>query len=334
MNMRNDQKKICVWMMCLVVVLMVCAGVSFAAGQETSPVFASTAFDVTSMFRVSPYALAADATTTSSSGSTEKKAMSADDVAKNLANPNSDLAQLKFQNRWYSYDGSLPKADNESNYTLLFQPIFPFSIGENTNGDKQTIFFRPAFPILHQQPVFKESKGSFSDVSAVGDIGFDLAYGVSQKDGLLWAVGMVGTLPTATDEDVTGGQLRLGPEVLLAQTTDWGLYGVFPSHQWDVTGWRDGYYSTTKIQPFVTLLPGGGWSIDTAPEILFDWKKNDWTIPLNLKIGRTIKMGDTPVKVELELNYYAQQPDEFGPDWMIGFNFTPVVANFLETMFK
>ena len=34
--------------------------------------------------------------------------------------------------------------------------------------------------------------------------------------------------------ELAGKQLRLGPEALFAKFEKWGLYGIFPSHQWNV----------------------------------------------------------------------------------------------------
>ena len=46
------------------------------------------------------------------------------------------------------------------------------------------------------------------------------------------------------------------------------------------------------------------------------------------------KCRKTPVKFELEANYYVEQPDAFGPDWMVGINITPVVPDFTERKSK
>jgi len=257
---------------------------------------------------------------------------SADEVAKELANPNNSLASLTFKNQYRWYTGDLPGADDQDNYTLLFQPVFPFPLDPTASGGKPNIFVRPAFPILFNQPVPVATNGQsdWDEVSALGDIGFDLAYGVTEKNGLLWAVGMVGTLPTATDSAVAGKQLRLGPEALFAQFQKWGVWGLFPSHQWDVSGWGDTYFSTSQLQLFLKFLPGGGWNIGTAPIMNYDWRSNEWTIPLNLAVSKTHMFGKTPVKLEVELNYYVEQPDAFGPEWMLGFNITPVVPNFIN----
>jgi len=81
-------------------------------------------------------------------------------------------------------------------------------------------------------------------------------------------------------------------------------------------------------------LPGGGWSVGSLPIMDYDWEGEEWTIPLNLTVSKTLKWGNTPLKVELDLNYYVEQPDAFGPKWMIGFNVTPVVPNFINNWIR
>jgi len=263
---------------------------------------------------------------------------SADQVARELANPNNSLASLVFRNQYRWYSGDVPNANDQSNYTMLFQPIFPFPLKPTASGGKANLFVRPAIPLLVNQPVPTADNGVFGydKVSALGDIGFDVAYGVTEKSGLLWAAGMVGTLPTATKPEVAGKQLRLGPEGLLAWFGKKSVLGVFPSHQWNVAGWREENksYSTTQIEIFAKLLPGGGWNIGTDPIMQYDWRAEQWNIPLNLSFAKTVKMGDTPVKFELQVNYYVERPDAFAPKWMLSFNVTPVVHNFLVDLLK
>ena len=62
----------------------------------------------------------------------------------------------------------------------------------------------------------------------------------------------------------------------------------------------------------------------------YHWKPDDWTIPLNLTVGKTAMAGTTPVKLEVEINYCVEQPDALGPKWMVDFNVTPVVSNVVE----
>ena len=41
-------------------------------------------------------------------------------------------------------------------------------------------------------------------------------------------------------------------------------------------------------------------------------------------------MSERPWKIAVELNYYVEQQDAFGPEWMIGLNMGPVVRNFFQ----
>lgn len=272
----------------------------------------------------------------------EHHGKSADEIAKELANPNNSIAKLTFKNQYRWYTGDLPGADDQSNYTLLFQPVFPFKLGDTASGGKSVLFLRPAIPFVFNQPVPSVNSGRFDwdDASAMGDIVTDVAYGVTEKSGFLWALGMVSTLPTATDSDVAGKQLRLGPEAVFAYINKKGLIGAFPSHQWDVAGWDEGKdrnYSVTSCQFFLTATPGGGWAVGTQPTLTYDWEAesgNRWTIPLHLTVSKTVILGTRPLKLELELNYYVKQPDLFGPKWMVSFNITPIVSNFLDRMIR
>ncbi len=262
-------------------------------------------------------------------------AADADAVARELANPNNSLASLVFKNQYYWYEGDLPGADDEGNYLLLFQPVFPFTMKETASGGKANLFVRPALPLLVDQPLFNAAKGEFENKTALGDIVFDVGYGVTEKSGLLWATGVVGTLPTATHSALAGKQFRLGPELLLAKFNSWGIYGIFPNHQWDVTGWGNGgYFSTSSVQLFLVFLPGGGWNIGTKPTLSYNWKSNQWTVPLNFGASKTVIAGSTPIKLNFEVNYYVEKPDPFGPEWMISFDVTPVVPNFIANMFN
>jgi len=138
------------------------------------------------------------------------KALSAEEAAKELANPNTPLATLNFTYQIRRYDGDLPDADGQVGQTLLFQPAFPFKLD---NGD--VVFFRPGIPIQLRQPVFDPSSQGFDDKFGLGDIGFDLVYGQTYRSGVIVAWGGAGTLPSATSSKLGSGRFSLGPEVLV-----------------------------------------------------------------------------------------------------------------------
>jgi hypothetical protein len=66
-------------------------------------------------------------------------AASADEIAAQLADPNSPVASLTFKNKFTWFEGDLPDADNQSMYTLLFQPTLPFVLdsGSELYGDRR-----------------------------------------------------------------------------------------------------------------------------------------------------------------------------------------------------
>jgi len=254
---------------------------------------------------------------------------SADEIAKSLANPNTALASLTLRTQYTTFKGDLPNADDQDKFGLTFQPSLPFPLA---NGDK--VIFRPAVPFSFDQPVFEPSKSDFSDKSGLGDIGYDLLYAGSAEGGIIWGLGAFGSIPTATDSDLGSGLWTLGPEVLIGKIDKKYVAVLLANHQWDYAGWGNGEVSSTLIQPTAVYLPGGGWSVGSAPAITHNWETDDWTVPLNITLSKTMTLGGRPWKFGMDFNYYVEQPDAFGPEFLVEFKITPVVENVLANLFK
>ena len=65
----------------------------------------------------------------------------------------------------------------------------------------------------------------------------------------------------------------------------------------------------------------------------YDWNTSQWTLPLQVNAGKTVMFNGRPWKFNVELNYYVDKTDAFGPEWMLGLNVTPVVKNGLASWF-
>jgi hypothetical protein len=268
----------------------------------------------------------------------EPAAKSADEIAKELANPAGSLASLNFNLQYQTYRGDLPDADDQDSWSMIFQPVLPFPVGDQG----RRVIFRPAVPLLFNQPVFDGDKGGFDDAdTSLGDITFDLVYAGTEmktkKDGYLWGVGAAGTLPTATDSDVAGKQWRLGPEVFGGILREWGVVGALVSNQWNIGGWDDTGHSVMTAQYFYAYGLGKGWQIASAPVITYDWNADSdqaWTVPLGFGVSRTTAIGGKPWKFQVQVQYFVEQPDAFGPEWLLKFTVTPVVQNKLAKLFK
>ncbi len=252
---------------------------------------------------------------------------SAAEIAAELSNPNTSVATLTFKNQFRWFEGDLANASDQSSYALLFQPGLPFVLD---SGAK--VLWRPAIPLLIDNPVLNTSTGEFEGETGLGDIAFDLAYAPKTEPSLMIAYGFITSLPTATN-DLGTDKLTLGPEFLIGKLNPKYVLGLFPNHQWDVAGSGDVDINLTTIQAFYTYLAGGGWTVGSAPIMTYDWNAEQWTVPVQLNVGKTVVAKGRPWKLSAELNYYVEKADAFGPEWMLSFNIAPVVNNGMASWF-
>lgn len=259
-----------------------------------------------------------------------------DALAKELSNPAGALASLSAGIQYTGFKGDLTGADDQHGWDLQFQPVLPFPVGDSGNN----LIFRPLFPFPLDRPVFNTTRGRFESANfsglALGDITFDLVYSGNmvtnqeKKHGLLWGFGVAGTLPSATTEDVGGKQWRLGPELFFGITRPWGLVGAVVANQWDIGGGNDASYSVLAGQYFYAYGLGNGWQIASGPSFSYDWNASSdaaWTLPVGIGLAKTTKVGGTPLKLSVQLQYFVEQPDAFGPDWLLKISISPVIQN-------
>ena len=255
--------------------------------------------------------------------------MSADEVAKELSNPASALASLFNSVVYTGYKGDLPGANSQDSWSFQFQPVLPFPVGDKGRN----IIFRPLFTVPFDQPVFDAKQGKFEDADVeLADVTYELALaGNEMKDkhnGWLWGIGVGGTFPTATNNDLGGDQWRLGPALFGGVVRNWGLVGLVLENQWNVGD--DDDHSVTSGQYFYAYGLGKGWQIAASPTFAYNWKADSdqaWTFPVGLGVAKTTKFGKMPVKFQAQVQYFVEQPDAFGPDWLLKFTITPVIKN-------
>ena len=247
---------------------------------------------------------------------------SAEEVARELANPNTSLGFLAFQLDYIAFDGDLPDANDQDAWRLNFQPSIPYPIAKGVN-----FFLRPLIPVILDQPV--PVSDGFEDKGVdLGDISFDAAIGKSFSNGLQLIGGMVGTLPTATDDALGLDQYLLGPEFFVGWKFKWGFLGTLFSHQWDIAGEDDYDTSITAGQYFITINLKNAWQIQTQPTWSYNHEADSddkWTFPLGVGVSKTVIFGKTPWKFSLQYWNYIESPDTFGPEHQIRFQVAPVV---------
>ena len=248
---------------------------------------------------------------------------SAAEIAAKLSNPTAPVMTIGNNIDYITYKGSLPGAGDQSAIRYVFQTTFPFKL---SNGG--SVFFRPAIPVVFNDPV-PDGQGGFDSKGVdLGDTGFDFSYGITTPGGLLWGAGLVGTIPTATDDALGKDLWGLGPELLLGALGKWGVVGGIFSHQWDVGGSGDGEIDLTGITYFYASPLGGGWQIASGPSISYDHKRKEdnWTIPLGVGIAKTSIIAGRPWKFQLQYWNYVEAADAFAPRHQLRLSINPVVS--------
>lgn len=246
----------------------------------------------------------------------------AEEVARQLANPNATLGYLSVPIDYILYDGDLPNASSQSAVKLNFQPSLPYPISEGVN-----FFLRPLFPIIFKQPVFG-TQGFEDKGVALGDISFDAAIGKNWQSGWVTIGGIFSSVPTATDESLGSDKWTLGPNAFLGHTFNWGFLGLLAAHSWSLTGNEEGSSSISSGQYFYTIKLKGAWQIKATPTWSYNHNAPSGSrlaLPLATGISNTWIVGKTPINLLLQYWYYIARPETFGPQHQIRFQITPVI---------
>jgi hypothetical protein len=127
--------------------------------------------------------------------------------------------------------------------------------------------------------------------------------------------------------------------LVVGYLTDKFILGAFPQQWWSFAG--DSSRPDTSqmnLQPIAAWFFGEGWSVGYSGNILADWKapsNNRWTVPIGVAVGKVVKLGKLPVKIQLAGQYMPIRPDNVGQEWNIQINLTPVIPKLIkEPLFK
>ena len=101
---------------------------------------------------------------------------SADDVAAKLNNPSAAIGSMNTYIDLKTYKGSLPGADEQTSWSVMFQPSLPKPLGNSGYN----LLLRPAIPVIFSQPVYATNGFSSSGLQ-LGNISFDLALGTTTQ---------------------------------------------------------------------------------------------------------------------------------------------------------
>ena len=229
------------------------------------------------------------------------------DLAKKLSNPVASLISVPFQ---FNYDSGYGSLDGNKS-VLNIQPVIPISINEDWNVISRTIV-----PVVWQNDI----AGDSGHQAGLGDVLQSFFFSPKQPTagGLIWGVGPAFLLPTATEPLLGGEKLGLGPTAVLLKQDHGFTYGALFNHIWSVAGdsGRDNI-SSTFMQPFVSYTTDDAWTFTLNTESTYDWKGDDWSVPINFSVAKLVKLGEQPVSFQLGTRYWATAPENGPEGWAI-----------------
>ena len=229
------------------------------------------------------------------------------DLAKKTQNPISSLISIPFQNNFNFGVGP----NDDLQYFLNIQPVIPVRISENWN-----LINRLIVPILYQP----ELAPGVGDEFGLSDIQYQGFFSPANPGKIIWGVGPVIQIPSATDDVLGTEKWSAGPAfVALTIAGPWVIGGLV-NNIWSFAGEdkRDDV-NQMLIQPFVNYNFSKGWYLTSSPVVTANWEAdtdNTWTIPLGGGAGKVFKLGSQPINASVQSYYNVEHPFE-AAEWQL-----------------
>ncbi len=229
--------------------------------------------------------------------------------------PSAILTQLQIQNVFTpeTYD-----ATGYSN-TLILQPVLPFPVA--MPGLKEFFphhIMRPTLPIIAPTA---DPDGPLGVQGGLGDLTL-LDAGVHSVEGFGTIIlGYTAILPTATHPQLGAQEWQLGPAAgVLYKEIPKTLLGVIYQQPFSF----DSEAQQVLIQPVLVRHLPDEWYIRWGElNFVFNTETGDYNIPINVALGKVLKVGEQPINIFVE-PFYTPEDLRRGPaaEWGVKLNVT------------
>jgi hypothetical protein len=252
---------------------------------------------------------------------------SASQLNQQLSNPVSSLWSIS--NQFNNFELNNGHWNNNWN----FQPVLPISLTKDWN-----LITRPVMPFYNIVP-HPTVSGEWERDAGLGDLALVELLSPAHSGNWLLGVGPTAIFPTATSGFTGQGKWQLGPTLLIGYLTKDFILGVFPQQWWSIGG-EHGKPDTNQLnlQPIASVFFGEGWNIGYSGNILANFNGtsgNVWTVPLGVGVGKVVKFGRLPVKLQFAVQYMPVHPRISGQEWNVQVQITPVLPKLIKgTLFQ
>lgn len=239
------------------------------------------------------------------SAPTEASGGSDSGLAQDLTNPVADLVTVPVQ---MTYDGDIGPTDSGWKLQTNVQPVYPLNLNDDWNLITRTIV-----PVISQDEIFPGAGSQFG----LGDITVSLfASPKKPASGVIWGVGPVFYLQTATDDLLGAKKWGAGPTaIVLTMRGPWTV-GALGNHVWSFAGSdRRDDINNTFVQPFVAYTWPSAWTASLQSETNYNWESEKWSIPVNFALSRLVRLGPLPVSLQGGVGYWLDSPDTAAAGW-------------------
>jgi hypothetical protein len=243
---------------------------------------------------------------------TPAAAANADELRKAAQNPVASLISVPVQ---YNNNGGIDPGDRNQNVVNI-QPVIPLKVNDNWN-----LIIRWITPIVYQ-PLPAPSPLPQVGVAGLGDMQPTFLLSPRKPHKIIWGVGPIFQLPTATSNYLGQGKLGIGPNVVVLAMPGHFVTGVLVNNIWSVAGSgsrRD--VNQMLLQYFVNYNMKKGWYLTTQPIVTANWNTpatsgGVWTVPFGGGVGRIMKLGFQPVNISVQAYGNAVHVPEASP-WTV-----------------
>jgi hypothetical protein len=212
-------------------------------------------------------------------------------LAKATQNPVADLVSLPFQ---FNFNTGGGLADRTS-FTMNFQPVIPIK----GLFQKWIVVARTVIPYV-SVPAGSTRQSGLADIQGQFFV-------TPVKVGkIVWGLGPVLSVPTATAQATATGSWAIGPTALVVETAGQYVFGALVNNLWTFAD--DGgepEVNQLLLQPFINFNFGKGWAVSFSPVITANWDApagEEWTVPVGIGFSKVAVFNSRPMS--LGVSYY------------------------------